>query len=192
MGSANGYLLTLCFQLFTIIHASSSFEIRRNSSTLAGVQTENATQSVINITDDDSASEGTKGQTLTITIASLAVTVAIVIFICVAYKFHAIQLDAKKKEIANQLMGCRYPSQCLDESPQCPEFPKDNLQPDGDQTLPVCSGTRKSLRTLTPPLLSPPPSLGSKRGSRCSTWSNLSDQDVFVGPVPRRHSSFIL
>lgn len=196
MDSANGYLLTVCIHFTSILHETSTFGILRNSSAVGRSQSENTTLLVINTTDDDLTSGGSREQTLTITVASLAVMVAIVVFICVAYKFHALQLDAKRKEVTRQLMGCRYPSQCLVGPPHCPDSPKDSIvtgtqpQPDIEQT--VSSTRRKGVRTPTPPLLSPPPSLGSKRGSRCSTWSNLSDQDVFAGPAPRRHNSFIL
>lgn len=139
-----------------------------------------------------------RGQSLTITVASLAVAIAIAIFIVVAYKFHVLQLDAKRKEFAEQLKGCTYPSPCLSCSPRRSDSQNAKLlrisqsQSEPDHVTSLTSGRRKSLRTPTPPLLSPPTSLGSKRGSRCSTWSSLSDQDVLGTSSPRRHSTFIL
>ena len=201
-------LLRICVAILTFLHEAVTLGVSSNRSTTlhstgVGETLVNFTKVVhdaVNATGETNSttsSGGSPDQTLTITIASLAVSVAIVIFICVAYKFHALQLDAKKKEIAHQLLTCQYPSQCLTGSPGPSDAHKDSMLPvssqsQSDSETATPSGRRKSSRTQTSPLLSAPLSLSSKRGSRCSTWSSSSDHDTCTSSAPRRHSSFVL
>ena len=137
-------------------------------------------------------SDGTKLPS-TILITSPAVAVGIFIFICIAYKWHTVQLDSQAKELAAQMGSAHFPSPCIPCSP-CHNShrllpPSDSININSsclsESDLP---GTRrKSLRTPSPILLSPP-RLGSHRGS---SWSALSDQEV-ISHSPRRHSTFLL
>jgi hypothetical protein len=129
----------------------------------------------------------------TILIASPAVAVGIFLFICLAYKWHTVQLDSQAKELAAQVGYGHCPSDCI---PCSPCHNSQRLLPPSDSITmnsPCLSenelhGTRrKSLRTPSPVLLSPP-NLANHRGS---SWSALSDQEV-ISHSPRRHSTFLL
>lgn len=122
---------------------------------------------------------------LPIMIASPAVAVGIIIFICVAYKAHTIQLNAQAKDLALQIAAEQCSSPCMPCSPY--NNTQELLQPSHSDSD-LLGARRKSLRTPSPTLLAPPPGLGSHRGS---TWSALSDQEI-VSHSPRRHSTFLL
>ena len=120
---------------------------------------------------------------LPIIIASPVAALSIVILICIAYKWHAVQLDEQAKELALEKAADHCNNTC---DPCSPCRATHRLVPPG-QTRAECdlSGTRrKSLRTPTPP-----PSISR---SRASLWS--ADQEVLthVHASPRRHSTFIL
>lgn len=116
---------------------------------------------------------------LPILIASPVAAVSIVLLICIAYKWHSIQLDEQAKKLAIE----RTANQCHSSSP-CRTtqrlVPPGRARADSD----LSGGRRKSLRTPTPP-----PNISR---SRASLWS--ADQEVLthVHASPRRHSTFIL
>lgn len=128
-----------------------------------------------------------------IMIASPAVAVGIVIFICVAYKAHTMQLNAQAKDLALQVAAEQCSSPCMPCSPSqntqtlLPPSHSMNSNSPSHSNSDLLGARRKSLRTPSPTLLAPP-DLGSHRGS---TWSALSDQEI-VSHSPRRHSTFLL
>ena len=119
---------------------------------------------------------------LPILIASPVAALSIVILICIAYKWHSVQLDEQAKKLAiEKAVGQCNDSPCHPCSP-CRAthrlVPPGQARAESDMT-----GTRrKSLRT-------PTPSISRSRGS---LWS--ADQEVLthVHASPRRHSTFIL
>lgn len=158
----------------------------------------NSTDVAVNVSESALVSGKSKESTSAIIIASVTVAVAVVVFICVLYKFHVIQLNAKQREFADQLVACSYPSPCLSRTPRRSDSQATSLlqagQPksDADHVTFQTSGSGHtgSLRSPSPSMLSPT-SLGSKRGSRCSTWSSLSDQEVFLSISPSRNNSTV-
>lgn len=140
-----------------------------------------------------------EGLPVTILVASPAVAVGIIIFICVAYKWHTKQLDDQAKELAIQLAAGidDSSSPCLPCSPSgSAQRPLPTVQSSGLRVLchsesDLQGPRRKSLRTPSPTsqiLLSPAMGIGDKRGS---SWSALSDQEI-ISHSPRRHSTFLL
>ena len=121
---------------------------------------------------------------LPILIASPVAAISIVILICIAYKWHSVQLDEQAKKLAIERAADQCPSPC---DPCSPCRTTQRLVPSGQARADgeVTGGRRKSLRTPTPP-----PSVS--RSSRASLWS--ADQEVLthVHSSPRRHSTFIL
>ncbi|KAK3597445.1 hypothetical protein CHS0354_041858 [Potamilus streckersoni] len=114
-----------------------------------------------------------------IIIASPVAAVSIVIFVCVAYKWHTIQLDQKAKEIVAHL------AEIHSEEPLC-NVPKIHVPMQSRGSDSELYGQRRKSLLRTP---TPPPGLGSKRGS---SWSALADQEIVHSASPRRHSTFIL
>ena len=116
-------------------------------------------------------------------IASPVAALSIVLLICVAYKWHSIQLDEQAKKLAI--------ARAADQSeiPMVPTaqrlVPPGHAKAECDLTA-ATGGTRKHLRTPTP--------TSSISRSRASLWS--ADHDVLthhhVHASPRRHSTFIL
>ncbi|KAL3879093.1 hypothetical protein ACJMK2_031407 [Sinanodonta woodiana] len=115
-----------------------------------------------------------------IIIASPVAAVSIIIFVCVAYKWHTIQLDQKAKEIVAHL------AEMHSEEPLCSNVPKIHVPVQSRGSDPDLNGQRRKGLLRTP---TPPPSLGGKRGS---SWSALADQEIVHSASPRRHSTFIL
>ena len=129
-----------------------------------------------------------------IMVASPAVAVGVFVFICVAYKWHATQLDAKAKEMASNLETVECPSPCVPCSPcrktqrLLPPSHSIHLTHPSHSDSDLFGAMRKNSRTPSPILLSPPRGFGSHRGS---SWSALSDQDV-ICHSPSRHSTVLL
>lgn len=164
-------------------HTNVSFNMR---------QKENTTISEGNFTRNIHTTPSRSDLPLPIIIASPAVAIGIVIFICVAYKWHTHQLDTQAKELAEQ-MAANCPSPCM---PCSPCHNTHRLLPPSPSISPVSPshsdadliGTRrKSMLSSSPSTLSPP-GFGNKRGS---SWSALSDQEL-LSHSPRRHSTFLL
>lgn len=132
----------------------------------------------------------TKEQTLAIMIASIVVAIAIVIFICVAYKFHVIQLDAAKRAAVDEIVACSYPSPCMSRTPRSESQVQNllradtNTEPDNDPDPGTSASTarRKCKPSPSPPLLSTHNSFIVKTGSICNS---LSDEDVFINDSPQ-------
>lgn len=178
----------------SLVFRNSSETFKEYRSQIATTKsTENSTE-VLTVANTLESFRQAKDQTSAITIASVAVLIAIVIFICVLYKFHAHQLVKRKRVAMEEIIVCGDRSPCLTSARRHSDslLRTSQAQTTVDHVTGISSGRRKSLCTPTPPLLSPPVSRSSKRGSRCSTWSNLSEQDVFGNSAPRRHSAFNL
>jgi hypothetical protein len=155
----------------------------RNKTTVTGTEKQTASKR----SDDEPLP-------IPIMVASPAVAVSVFIFICVAYKWHAFQLDAQAKELAAQLGAVECPSPCIPCSP-CrntrrllpPSQPMQSSYPShSDSDLLGARG--KNSQSLSPMLLSPPRGSGSHRGS---SWSAFSDHEV-INNSPRRHSTLLL
>lgn len=118
---------------------------------------------------------------LPILIASPVAALSIVLLICIAYKWHSIQLDEQAKKFAIERAADQ------SDAPASPCRATQRLVPPGHARAECdlnAGGKRKSLLTPTPP-----PSISR---SRASLWS--ADQEVLthVHASPRRHSTFIL
>ncbi|KAL4230280.1 hypothetical protein ACF0H5_010665 [Mactra antiquata] len=142
-----------------------------------------------------------EGLPIPIMVASPAVAVCIIVFICVAYKLHTKQLDEQAKQLAIQVAAgtVQCPSPILPSSPSHTSqrlLPQCTVQSSSLQVLYHSESDfngprRKSLRTPSPTsqiLLTPNMGIRDKRGS---SWSALSDNEI-VNHSPRRHSTFLL
>ena len=125
---------------------------------------------------------------LAMIIAGPVAAISILLFLCVTYYWHTVQLDKQAKRLSITLF-----------------VRPDNKENDGDarastqklvpikskhfreSDLNMHSQRRKS--TLSVPTLVPPSAAMGKRGS---SWSALADQEIINLSAPRRHSTFIL
>ena len=121
-------------------------------------------------------------------IAGPVAAVSIMLFLCVSYYWHTVQLDNQAKRLSITLYVTpdgKEKNGDLPVRPQklVPSKSKHFRDPDFN----MYSQRRKS--TLSVPTLVPPSAVMGKRGS---SWSALADQEIINLSAPRRHSTFIL
>lgn len=114
-------------------------------------------------------------------IASSVAAVSILIFICLAYYCHSLQLDSRARQLAVKL-ATRTSFVGVP-----PSFTSTSIMSATDSEL----SYQKRRSTLRAPSLTPSvPSSRSLRGS--VNWSALADHDLVTYSAPRRHSTFII
>lgn len=114
-------------------------------------------------------------------IASSVAAVSILIFICLAYYCHSLQLDSRARHLAVKL-ATRTSFVGVP-----PSFTSTSIMSATDSEL----SYQKRRNTLRAPSLTPSvPSSRSLRGS--VNWSALADHDIVTYSAPRRHSTFII
>lgn len=126
---------------------------------------------------------------LAMIIAGPAAAVGIMLFLCVSYYWHTVQLDRQAKRLSITLFVTPDSKEKNGDPPTrtqklVPSKSKHFREPEFN---PVYSQRRKS--TLSVPTLVPPTAAMGKRGS---SWSALADQEIINLSAPRRHSTFIL
>lgn len=122
-------------------------------------------------------------------IASPVAAVSIFIFVCLAYYWHAAQLDARARELAMKLssgdLGIELPiKKSLTTSSILSSTDSDLLL--YQQHNNKRRGTMRSSATLSPPPMGPRSSRGSLN------WSAIADKELVTYSAPRRHSTFII
>lgn len=114
-------------------------------------------------------------------IASSVAAIGILIFICLAYYCHSLQLDSRARQLAVKLAT----KTSFVGVP--PSYTSTSIMSATDSEL----SYQKRRNTLRAPSLTPSvPSSRSLRGS--VNWSALADHDVVTYSAPRRHSTFII
>lgn len=114
-------------------------------------------------------------------IASSVAAVSILIFICLAYYCHSLQLDSRARQLAVKL-ATRTSFVGVP-----PSHTSTSIMSATDSEL----SYQKRRNTLRAPSLTPSvPSSRSLRGS--VNWSALADHDLVTYSAPRRHSTFII
>lgn len=123
-------------------------------------------------------------------IASPVAAVSIVIFVCLAYYWHAAQLDARARELAIKVASGELDMEIPIKKSTTASSILSNT--DSDYLLyqqhNKRRGTIRASATLTPPPIAAGPR--SSRGS--VNWSAIADKELVTYSAPRRHSTFII
>ncbi|OWF46608.1 hypothetical protein KP79_PYT12780 [Mizuhopecten yessoensis] len=129
------------------------------------------------------------GLPVPILIASPVAAVSIVIFVCLAYYWHAAQLDARARELAIKVASGE-----LDmEIPIKKSITASSILSNTDSDILLYQQHNKRRGTIRASATLTPPPMGGARSSRGSVnWSAIADKELVTYSAPRRHSTFII
>ena len=127
-----------------------------------------------------------KGLPVPLLIASPVAAVCILIFVCIAYYCHALQLDSRARELSMKMASQDVEVEMTKSITETSVLStcENEVIPKKKNTIAIKTPSPcQSFASLKPPGRSPRPSMN---------WGTFGDQDVLAFSASRRHSTFLI